>query len=95
MAHSSRGLGHLPLKEEITGSNPVCATNKAKLAMDVGPGATTELVTDNVLVTELPPKEAARGYLISLKVSSYSNTFPVFLKCYGLFTLLSLGKMMI
>ena len=27
MAHSSRGLGHLPLKEEITGSNPVCATN--------------------------------------------------------------------
>ncbi len=26
MAHSSRGLGHLPLKEEITGSNPVCAT---------------------------------------------------------------------
>lgn len=25
-AHSSRGLGHLPLKEEITGSNPVCAT---------------------------------------------------------------------
>ncbi len=31
MAHSSRGLGHLPLKEEITGSNPVCATN-AKIA---------------------------------------------------------------
>ena len=27
VAHSSRGLGHLPLKEEITGSNPVCATN--------------------------------------------------------------------
>ena len=26
-AHSSSGLGHLPLKEEITGSNPVCATN--------------------------------------------------------------------
>ena len=26
MAHSSRGLGHVPLKEEITGSNPVCAT---------------------------------------------------------------------
>lgn len=25
-AHSSSGLGHLPLKEEITGSNPVCAT---------------------------------------------------------------------
>ena len=41
VAHSSRGLGHLPLKEEITGSNPVCATNKAKLAMDVGPGAAT------------------------------------------------------
>ena len=41
VAHSSRGLGHLPLKEEITGSNPVCATNKAKLAMDVGPGAET------------------------------------------------------
>ena len=26
-AHSSRGLGHLPLKEEIAGSNPACATN--------------------------------------------------------------------
>ena len=36
MAHSSRGLGHLPLKEEITGSNPVCATifyNKGKTYM--------------------------------------------------------------
>ena len=27
MAHSSRGLGRRPLKAEITGSNPVCATN--------------------------------------------------------------------
>jgi hypothetical protein len=27
VAHSSSGLGHLPLKEEITGSNPVCATS--------------------------------------------------------------------
>ena len=27
MAHSSSGLGHLPLKEKITGSNPVCATS--------------------------------------------------------------------
>ena len=26
MAHSSRGLGRRPLKAEITGSNPVCAT---------------------------------------------------------------------
>ena len=26
-AHSSSGLGHRPLKAEITGSNPVCATN--------------------------------------------------------------------
>ena len=25
-AHSSRGLGRFPLKEEITGPNPVCAT---------------------------------------------------------------------
>lgn len=25
-AHSSRGLGRRPLKAEITGSNPVCAT---------------------------------------------------------------------
>jgi hypothetical protein len=32
VAHSSRGLGHLPLKEEITGSNPVCATNAKKTA---------------------------------------------------------------
>ncbi len=31
-AHSSRGLGHLPLKEEITGSNPVCATKAKKTA---------------------------------------------------------------
>jgi hypothetical protein len=27
--HSSRGLGHRPLKAEITGSNPVCGTNLA------------------------------------------------------------------
>ncbi len=26
MAHSSSGLGRRPLKAEITGSNPVCAT---------------------------------------------------------------------
>ena len=31
VAHSSRGLGHLPLKEEITGSNPVCATNSVNI----------------------------------------------------------------
>ena len=29
VAHSSRGLGHLPLKEEITGSNPVCASSNS------------------------------------------------------------------
>ena len=28
VAHSSSGLGHRPLKAEITGSNPVCATKK-------------------------------------------------------------------
>ena len=27
-AHSSSGLGHRPLKAEITGSNPVCATKQ-------------------------------------------------------------------
>ena len=27
VAHSSSGRGHRPLKAEITGSNPVCATN--------------------------------------------------------------------
>jgi hypothetical protein len=32
VAHSSRGLGHLPLKEEITGSNPVCATNSVNIS---------------------------------------------------------------
>lgn len=32
MAHSSSGLGHLPLKEEITGSNPVCATKVNNIA---------------------------------------------------------------
>ena len=26
--HSSRGPGHRPLKAEITGSNPVCGTNR-------------------------------------------------------------------
>lgn len=26
VAHSSRGPGRVPLKDEITGSNPVCAT---------------------------------------------------------------------
>ena len=31
MAHSSSGLGHRPLKAEITGSNPVCATNAPSL----------------------------------------------------------------
>ncbi len=33
LAHSSSGLGHLPLKEEITGSNPVCATNSTIIAL--------------------------------------------------------------
>ena len=28
VAHSSSGLGHRPLKAEITGSNPVCATRE-------------------------------------------------------------------
>ena len=28
VAHSSSGLGHRPLKAEITGSNPVCATTR-------------------------------------------------------------------
>jgi hypothetical protein len=27
MPHSSRGLGHSPLKAEIIGSNPICGTN--------------------------------------------------------------------
>ena len=36
MAHSSRGLGHLPLKEEITGSNPVCATISLPLPLFEG-----------------------------------------------------------
>jgi voltage-gated potassium channel len=30
MAYSSSGLGHLPLKEEIRGSNPLCATHKSR-----------------------------------------------------------------
>ena len=29
VAHSSSGLGHRPLKAEITGSNPVCATKRS------------------------------------------------------------------
>ena len=54
MAHSSRGLGHLPLKEEITGSNPVCATNdvlapcfKAETAKQ---GASVFRFADNLLI---------------------------------------------
>ena len=35
LAHSSRGLGHLPLKEEITGSNPVCATKAKETAYSI------------------------------------------------------------
>jgi len=33
------------------------------------------VVSDNILVTKLSPKEAARGYLISLKASSYSPRY--------------------
>lgn len=36
MAHSSSGLGHRPLKAEITGSNPVCATTRR---LGASPGA--------------------------------------------------------
>ncbi len=36
MAHSSSGLGHRPLKAEITGSNPVCATKSRRLGMFPG-----------------------------------------------------------
>jgi hypothetical protein len=49
MAHSSSGPGHRPLKAEIRGSNPLCATNnlltpfcEAKMALhevDVGVNA--------------------------------------------------------
>ena len=31
MAHSSSGLGHHPLKVEIAGSNPACATKLDKI----------------------------------------------------------------
>ncbi len=31
VAHSSRGLGHRPLKAEIRGSNPLCATNNRQV----------------------------------------------------------------
>jgi hypothetical protein len=34
-AHSSSGLGHRPLKAEITGSNPVCAIRRPWDSMDV------------------------------------------------------------
>jgi len=33
------------------------------------------VVSDNILVTKLSPKEATRGYLISLKASSYSPRY--------------------
>ena len=36
--HSSRGLGHRPLKAEITGSNPVCGTNAKPYAPGPRPG---------------------------------------------------------
>src|SRR5262245_45498635 len=35
MAHSSSGLGHIPLKDEIRGSNPLCATPTAPV--ETGP----------------------------------------------------------
>ena len=40
MPHSSRGLGHSPLKAEIIGSNPICGTNSLlSNAPDRAPGA--------------------------------------------------------
>ena len=40
MPHSSRGLGHSPLKAEIIGSNPICGTNSpVSDAPDRAPGA--------------------------------------------------------
>lgn len=35
----------------------------------------TELVSDNILVTRLPLREAARGYIISLRASRYSPRY--------------------
>ena len=43
--------------------------------MDVGPGAATWLVSDNILVTKLSPREAARGYLVRLNASRYSPRY--------------------
>ncbi len=43
-AHSSRGLGRVPLKDEITGSNPVCAT-KATLPAFFEANSTRRAVT--------------------------------------------------
>lgn len=43
--------------------------------MDLGPGAATEVVSDNILVKTLTLREAARGYLISLKASRYSERY--------------------
>jgi hypothetical protein len=35
-AHSSSGLGHRPLKAEIRGSNPLCATNSSASLFEFG-----------------------------------------------------------
>ena len=57
MAHSSSGQGHRPLKAEITGSNPVCATTplslykriKESLAFDLD---ARDFVIGDLMVTE-------------------------------------------
>ena len=62
MPHSSRGLGHRPLKAEITGSNPVCGTKFAHFGPihhhdDARIGAFS-LATESVVPLSVPyPKD--------------------------------------
>ena len=73
MPHSSRGLGHRPLKAEITGSNPVCGTKSVNLGpihariglLRVRRGPQSIFVlgveSDHVLRCQPPDRDSAGG----------------------------------
>jgi hypothetical protein len=58
-AHSSSGPGHLPLKEEIGGSNPPCAIQTAELGPVWGPFFYPGETRGPTRCQSLPPREPA------------------------------------
>ena len=78
MAHSSRGLGHLPLKEEITGSNPVCATKDRIVpcseAKSPEQGALLSRFANSLLIT--PLRQLIRTLGINHSVRSLRGYLP-------------------